>query len=98
MNSLSPRQLAEDRVRLSAEYATLSEELAAILTIKASRWAIFRADPECKSDKVADRKFDATPEGIREMQIKLKLKAFEKQLASMGSLLRVIEAEGRQQM
>jgi hypothetical protein len=93
MNSLEAHTLAEERVKLANEYARMSEELANILTVKAVKWAIFRADPECKSDKLADRKWDATPEGLQEMRLRLKMKAWEKQLSSMGSMLRVMETE-----
>ena len=91
----TPRQLAEDRVNLSAEYATLSEELSDILTVKASRWAVYRADPDCKSDTAAEKRWDATSEGLREMQIRLKLKAFEKQMSAAKTMIDVMTAESR---
>lgn len=97
MNTLQGHQLAEERVTLSSEYATLSEELGDILTLRAAKWAMFRSDSECKSDKAADRKWESTPEGLREMRLRLKMKAMEKQIAAIGSMLRVLEAEGRNQ-
>lgn len=96
MNVHDGHVLAEERVKLANEFSRLSEELADILTIKAVKWAIFRADPECKSDKVAERKWDATAEGLREMKIRLIMKATEKQMAAMGTMLRVMELEARQ--
>ena len=95
MNTLNGHALAEERVKLANEFAKLSEELGDILTIKASRWAVFRADPECKSDKAAEKKWDATPEGLREMRIRLTMKAMEKQMSSMGTMLRTMELEAR---
>ena len=95
MNVLDGHKLAEQRVQLANEFSTLSEELGDILTIKAARWAILRADPECKSDTAAERKWQNTPEGLREMRIRLKLKAYEKQIASLGTMLRTLELEAR---
>lgn len=98
MNSLQAHALAEERVRLANEYAGLSDELADILTVKATRWATFRADPECKSDTAAEKKWDATTEGLREMRLRLKMKAWEKQMSAQSTMLRVMEAESRNQM
>ena len=93
MNTLDGHRLAEQRVNLANEYAKMTEELADILTVKAVKWSVFRADPECKSDTSAERKWDKTPEGLREMRLKLTMKAMEKQLSSMGTMLRAMEME-----
>ncbi len=98
MNVLDGMRMAEERVNLAGEYARLTEILGDILSVKAVRWAMYRVDPECKSDKAAERKWEATPEGIEEMKIKLKLKALEKQIAAAGTLLRAMEMEARNQI
>ncbi len=85
-------------MKLSSEYATLSEELADILTVKAARWVVLRADPDCKSDTAAEKKWNATQEGLREMRIRLTMKAIEKQMSSAGTMLRVMEMEARNQI
>ena len=93
MNTLEGFALAEERVKLAREFDKLSDELADILTVKAAKWIMFRADPECKSDTAAEKRWSVTPEGLREMRIRLKMKAYEKQLSSMGTLLRAMEME-----
>lgn len=96
MNSLTAHQLAEERVKLAGEYARLSEELAGILTFKATRWTALRAG--CKSDTAAERLWEATEEGMKETRIKLTLKAYEKQMSAQASMLRVMDAEARNTM
>lgn len=93
----TPHELADSVVVLSSEYSTMSEELADILKIKASKWAMFRVEEDIKSDKQADRRWDSTAEGLREMQLRLLLKASEKQQSAIKSLLRILEVEGRNQ-
>lgn len=97
-NSLQAHAMADEVVRLSSEYSTMSKELAAILTIKAVRWATFRAEEGVKSDKAADKKWEASREGIREMQLKLIMKASEKRQSALKAMLRVLESEARNQM
>jgi hypothetical protein len=67
------------------------------MEVKAVKWATFRADPECKSDAKADRMWEATPEGLEEIRIRLKMKAWEKQMSAQGTMLRVMENEERTQ-
>jgi hypothetical protein len=95
MNSLDAHGMAEEVVRLSGEYSTMSEELAAILTMKAIRWSTYRTQEGVKSDKQADKIWDATNEGLREMQLKLILKANEKRQSALKSMLRILEGEAR---
>lgn len=89
----TPRDLAEKREEYVNEYASLSDELSEILTDKAIRWSVFRS--QSTSDKQASKKWDATNAGIREMQIHLKMKALDKQIASIASMIRVLEGESR---
>lgn len=95
MNSLDGHALAEEVMELSVDFSRMTEELADILTVKAARWAMYRADPECKSDTAAEKKWSNTPEGIKEMQLKLKMKASEKHQSAIKAMLRVIEIDYR---
>lgn len=82
-------------MRLSAEYARLSERLADILEKKTHIWLNIRAD--VKSDTAADRKWDSTEDGIQEMRLRLKLKAMEKEMSAIRSHLEVLQGEARNQ-
>lgn len=88
-------QLADEVVKLSGEYSTMAEELSAILSLKAVKWAMFRVEEGCTSDKQADKKWDRTAEGIREMQLKLIMKASEKRQSALKTMLRLMETEAR---
>ena len=97
MHSFQVHELAEKVVAWSNEYARYSEEYGKILAQKAIRWTEFRAQEDCKSDKMADKWWDTTPEGIKEMSLRLKMKALEKQMSAARSLIRVAEGEARNQ-
>lgn len=93
--SLNPHQMAEEVVQLSTEYQTMSEELSHILQFKASKWAVLRSTEGVTSDKQADRMWERTAEGIREMQLRLIMKASEKKQSALKAMLRILEAESR---
>lgn len=90
---MTPHLMAEKRVALADEYASLTDELANILAHKAIEWSAYRVNS--KTDKEADRKWEASDEGIREMRIKLHLKALEKQISSIKTMLDVLTNEAR---
>ena len=83
-------------MRLSAEYARDSEKLGDILAVKAKAWEAVRAG--CTSDKQADKKWDSSDHGITEMRLRLSLKAKEKEMSSISTFLRVLDAEARNLM
>ncbi len=87
--------MADEVVKLSGEYSSMTDELSAILTVKAVRWAMYRVEDGVTSDKQADKKWDASNEGIREMQLRLILKANEKRQSALKTMLRVLEGEAR---
>lgn len=89
----TPSELAEERVTLSAEYGEMTEELIAISKFKPLRWLELRKDS--KSDKATDRLWEASPEGIKEMELRLRMKAYEKRLSSIRTLLEVKTNEAR---
>ena len=93
----SPHAMAQEVVDLAGQYQKDSEELSQILTVKAYKWALWRSEEGCTSDKQADKKWDATAEGVREMQLRLILKASEKKMSALKSMLRILEGEARNQ-
>ena len=80
-------------MRMSADYARLSEQLGDILEVKAKAWEAIRLG--CTSDKQADKKWDGSEHGIKEMRLRLKLKSLEKEMSAISSHLRVLDAEMR---
>lgn len=92
---LNPHAIAEERLTLAGEYSRKSEELGNILEVKAAIWNELRKD--FKSDTACDRAYDATPRGIEEMKLRLRLKAIEKELSAMRSYLDVLNGEARNQ-
>ena len=89
----SLRDLAEQRITLSAEYGRSSEELEEVLAKKPEYWIILRDNT--KSDTAADRQWEGTPEGIKEMRLRMKMKRVEKTLSSVKSLLDVLIIEAK---
>lgn len=90
---MTPRETAEERVRLAGEYARDAELLTDILTKKAELWVMLREG--VKSDKSADKAWDSMPLGIEEMRIRLRMKAAEKQMSAMKTLIDVANGEAR---
>ena len=52
-----------------------------------------RADVQ--SDKAADRAYEATEDGIMEMRLRMRMKAIEKKMSAIKSLLDVLMGESR---
>lgn len=92
----TPRELAERRLELSAEYAQASDQLALILTRRPALWMKLREGVE--SDKAADRKYEATQDGLEEMRLRMKMKGIEKKLSAAKTMLDVLMGEARNQM
>ncbi len=84
-------RLSEIVVALSSWYATLGEQMENILIFKADRWLDLRKDE--KSDKMADRKWDASNEGKEEIRLRSQLKYLEKFISSLKLRLKVKEGE-----
>ena len=87
----TPRQFAEQKLKLSHDFSRLGERLAEIKVERMKLW--FEIRETVKSDKQADITYEATPLGLEEMQIKLKMKCKEKQISAINTLIRVIEGE-----
>lgn len=91
---LTPSQAAEDKVKKAGEYARLSERLEDIRKVKPMAWLGLRET--AKSDKAADRAWEATPMGIEEMSLVMQMKRVEKEISALNSYIRVSENEARQ--
>lgn len=90
---VSPRELSEVKAWLAGRYAYLGGELTRILTGKPEKWTKIRFGGEIKSDTAAERAWDATDEGKREITIRIEQKSIEKLLSAINSRLEVIRGE-----
>lgn len=91
----TPYQIAEERVELAGLYARDSELLIDILEQKSVLWTQLR--DSFKTNAEADRAWEATPMGVNEMKLKLRMKASEKRMSALKSMLDVLEGEARNQ-
>lgn len=89
----TPPRLSEIAVELSSYYATLSEEMENVLVFKADRWLELRNKDYVKSDKMADKLWDASDEGKQEIRLRSQLKYIEKVLSNIRMRLRIREGE-----
>lgn len=89
----SPHVLAEERMNLSEQYSKYSGELATLIKAEAEYYNLNRKDH--KSDTSVQRAFDVTDEGVKVTIIKLKLKALEKQMAAIKTMIDVATEEAR---
>lgn len=92
-DAMSPRQLADFRIFLAALFSLRAGEMQRILAIKPGVWLAYREGT--KSDKAADREWQATEEGKRETQLKWELKRIDKLSSAIASKLRVMADEAR---
>lgn len=92
---VTPQRAADMRVQLSGHYSHLSSQLEEVLKVKPGIWSRIRS--ECKSDKSADRHFEGTSEGLREMSLRMALKRIDKVISGLSSLIRVKEGEAKNQ-
>lgn len=89
----TPRQLAEERIVLSEEYARYSGQYAELLKIQADYFNKERGNH--KSDNATQKSFDSTEDGVRMHIIKQKLKSIEKKMSAINTLLRLLENEAK---
>ncbi len=90
---MNPHELAERRLTLSAEYARLSEKMGFILSERPLEWLQLRKT--AKSDKEADRQYEASPAGKEEVVLRYKLKGMEKEISGIKTYLEVLQGESR---
>lgn len=91
----SPGRLSEILVGLGAYFGNLSEELSEILVFKTDVWLELRGREGTKSDRSADRLWDATDKGKREIELRYTLKALEKLMSAIKTMLRTKEQEAQ---
>jgi hypothetical protein len=91
----SPRNIAERRLDLSAEYSRYSDLLEKILMDKPRIWMEMRE--QLKSDKQADRAWEGSELGLAETKYRLRLKAIEKKLSAARTYLEVLTGEANNQ-
>lgn len=92
---LTPNELSAIRMFLAAEYGRLSTLLVEILSRKPAVWMRLREASE--SDKQADRKWDASADGLAEMSYRWTMKAVEKNISAIKTRLEVLAVEARNQ-
>jgi len=88
---MNPHDLAERRVLLSAEFSRCSEKLGRIKAGRAIKWLELRSIS--KTDKEADRRWEASEEGQEEAILTYKCKGLEKEISSISTMLRVLDNE-----
>jgi hypothetical protein len=92
-SELAPGTLADFRVFLAALYSWRASEMQKILSGKAALWLDIRA--EKNSDAAADREWETTTGGQREIQLKWELRRIDKLSSAIATKLRVMENEAR---
>lgn len=88
---MNPHQLAEKRMQLSEEYSRYSGELAQLNKTEADYYMANRE--KYKSDTAVKRAFEVTEEGQKTTTLKLKLKALEKQMSAIKTVIDVATQE-----
>src|SRR6185312_3694160 len=90
---LSPGRVSDFKVYLAALYSMKSHEREQILLVKLEVWLRIRDGKN--SDTAADRAWDATTMGLREMSLKMEQKRIDKLVGALSTKLRVMEGEAR---
>jgi hypothetical protein len=95
-DQLVPGRLADYRVFLAALYSLRASEMQKILGEKPRVWLSFRQDATSAAE--ADRMWETTEGGQREIQLRWELRRIDKLSSAAGSKLRIMEAEARNQV
>ena len=90
-----PHWLGEKRVDLGGLYSFFSGELERVLFLKPDEWNALRLNT--KSDKQADKLWEATEAGKKEVILRMRLKRIEKLLSSMRTMIEILTNEARNQ-
>jgi hypothetical protein len=89
----NPHACAEDRALLAGEYQFCAGIMEDILQRKPSLWNQLRID--VNSDTAAERKWEATDDGINAMGLKLRMKSLEKMMSGLKGLQDMAQGEMR---
>jgi len=82
-----PHQASELRSKLAGEYSFISGQLQVIYAHKPKTWMQMRANKS--SDKQADQEWEASDDGINEVGLKMQLKAVEKMMSALKTIIEV---------
>lgn len=91
--SNNPHGCAEAKAKLSGEFSFLMGQLEEILSHKPAQWNVIRL--KHKSDKACDKVWEATPEGINEMGLRLRVKRIGVLISALNTLIRMAELEAK---
>ena|SRR3990167_1848786 len=91
--TLSPHEMSEMRLILAGEYSYAMEQLTEILSRKPAVWNEIRKG--VGSDKAAEREYESTKDGIKEMELRFRTKRIERLSSSLSSALRLAEWDFR---
>ena len=89
----TPREAVDRKEQLTADYITLNEKLKVISRRKPIVWMEMRK--LSKNGKETDMAWYASDMGMEEVEIKLSMKAIEKEISSLNSYLKNAENEAR---
>lgn len=91
--NVPPGELSQIRTFLAGEYGYLSSELNQILIRRSTKWFEFRS--VSKSDKQADRMWEQSADGQKEMELRMKMKSMDKISSAIKTRLEVLTGEAR---
>lgn len=89
----NPHEVAEDRAILSGEFSWICGQLESILQRKPAIWNELRK--LAKSDTATERIWQQTLDGLDEEGLRLKMKACEKMMTGLGTLIRLATEEAK---
>ena len=89
----APRTLVEYKSYLSGHSSYLLGQLEEILGRRPLVWSDIRK--HTKSDKSADREYDATIDGLDSMKLEIELKRIKLLISAINSSLRLAESEAK---
>jgi uncharacterized protein len=92
---LTPGQLSEIRMKLSANYSFIATRLDDILLAKPQEWLQIR--DQSTSDNQADKKYELTENGKLEKVYRQQLKTCEKMMSAIKTRIEVMSGEARNQ-
>ena len=90
-NEKSPNEYMEELMKMAREYDRIGNDLVQIRIKKATEIILIRS--QVKSDAQAERVFQATEEGLLELQYSFQLKSYEKLMSVIKLKLRLMANE-----
>ena len=93
----TPGELADELLKISYQASKCGEELGTILKDKAKIWLTIRTMPQIKSDKQADRYWDNSERGSREIELRYQIKSLEFKISAIKTKINVLNNEAHNQ-